>query len=53
MAQWTKRWIKSVADASWQKTSAEVAALLRDAGFTRIEARSVCYWIKTFAILAE
>jgi ubiquinone/menaquinone biosynthesis C-methylase UbiE len=53
LAQRTNRWTKGVAGKSWQKTSAEVSALLRGAGFTKIEARPVRYWIKTFAILAE
>jgi ubiquinone/menaquinone biosynthesis C-methylase UbiE len=53
VAQRTNRWIKWIAGTSWQKTSAEVQGLLRDAGFTHIEVKPVRYWIKTFAIVAE
>jgi len=53
LAQRTNRWIKRIAGVSWQKTSAEVQGLLKDAGFTHIEIRPVRYWIKTFAIVAE
>jgi hypothetical protein len=38
---------------SWQKTSDEIKALLQKAGFSKIEARPVRYWIKTFALVAE
>jgi len=53
LAQRTNRWIKWIAGTSWQKTSAEVQGLLKDAGFTHIEVKPVRYWIKTFAIVAE
>lgn len=53
LAQCTNHWMRRIAGMSWQKTSAEVTSLLREAGFTRIEAKPVRYWIKTFAILAE
>ena len=53
LAQKANRWTKGIAGKSWQKTSGEIVALLRDAGFTRIEITPVRYWIKTFAILAE
>jgi ubiquinone/menaquinone biosynthesis C-methylase UbiE len=53
LTQRTNAWLKIIAGTTWQKTSAEVAALLRGAGFTRIEITPVRYWIKTFAIVAE
>jgi ubiquinone/menaquinone biosynthesis C-methylase UbiE len=53
LAQWMNAWTKRVAGRSWQKTPAEVCALLSAAGFTRIEVRPVPYWIRTFAIVAE
>jgi ubiquinone/menaquinone biosynthesis C-methylase UbiE len=53
LAQKTNWWTRPVAGRSWQKTSGEVAALLRTAGFSRIEINPVRYWIRTFAILAE
>lgn len=53
IAQTLNRWIKSIAGNSWQKTSAEIVTLLRDAGFTKIDVTPVRYWIKTFAIVAE
>jgi ubiquinone/menaquinone biosynthesis C-methylase UbiE len=53
LAQMMNGWTKRIAGMSWQKTAAEICALLSDAGFTRIEVRPVRYWIKTFAIVAE
>ena len=53
LAQKTNRWIRSIAGTSWQKTSAEIVAVLREAGFTTFEVHPVRYWIKTFAIVAE
>jgi ubiquinone/menaquinone biosynthesis C-methylase UbiE len=53
LTQATNRWAKSIAGNSWQKSSAQIATLLRSAGFTRIEVSPVRYWVKTFAILAE
>jgi len=52
-AQWMNRWLKPIAGMSWQKTSDEIKALLQEAGFSKIEARPVRYWIKTFALVAE
>jgi ubiquinone/menaquinone biosynthesis C-methylase UbiE len=53
LTQRTNAWMKIIAGTSWQKTSAEVATLLRGVGFTTIEITPVRYWIKTFAIVAE
>jgi len=53
LAQRVNGWTKRIAGRSWQKTPAEICALLRATGFTRIEVRPVPYWIKTFAIVAE
>ena len=53
LAQRMNAWTKRVAGRSWQKTPAEICALLRAAGFTRVEVRPVPYWIRTFAIIAE
>ncbi len=53
LTQATNRWTKGVAGKSWQKSSAQIAAILRGAGFSRVEVSPVRYWIKTFAILAE
>jgi ubiquinone/menaquinone biosynthesis C-methylase UbiE len=53
LAQRVNHWTKWIAGNSWQKTAAEVAALVKDAGFTNVEIKPVCYWIKTFAIVAE
>ena len=53
LTQKTNCLTKRIAGQSWQKTSSELAGLLRHAGFARIEIKPVPYWIKTFAILAE
>jgi len=53
LAQKTNWWTRPIAGRSWQKTSGEVAALLRSAGFSRVEVKPLRYWIRTFAILAE
>jgi ubiquinone/menaquinone biosynthesis C-methylase UbiE len=53
LAQKSNCWTKAVAGQSWQKTSNEVIALVRAAGFSQVEVTRVCYWIKTFAIVAE
>ena len=53
LTQKTNCFTKRIAGQSWQKTSSELAGLLRHAGFARIEIKPVPYWIKTFAILAE
>ena len=53
LAQKMNRWMKPIAGRSWQKTSSEIAALLREARFPSIEVKPVRYWIKTFAIIAE
>ena len=53
LAQRTNWWTRPIAGRSWQKTSGEVATLLRRAGFLRVEVKPVRYWIRTFAILAE
>src|SRR5262249_43438271 len=53
LAQKTNWWTRPIAGRSWQKTSEEVAILLRRAGFLRVEVKPVRYWIRTFAILAE
>jgi ubiquinone/menaquinone biosynthesis C-methylase UbiE len=53
LAQRMNAWTKRVAGRSWQKTPAEVCALLSATGFTRVEVRPVPYWIRTFAIIAE
>jgi ubiquinone/menaquinone biosynthesis C-methylase UbiE len=53
LAQRTNRWTRWIAGQSWQKTSEEVIALVSDAGFARVELKTVRYWIQTFAIVAE
>ena len=53
LAQATNCLTKSIAGKSWQKTSAQIATLLRSAGFSRVEIKPLRYWIKTFAIVAE
>ena len=53
LAQRTNCWTRWLAGRSWQKTSTEVRTILAKAGFKRIEVRPVCYWIKTFAVIAE
>lgn len=53
LAQRANRWTKWIAGESWQKKRHEVVALMRAAGFTRIEIHPVRYWIKTFAVVAE
>jgi ubiquinone/menaquinone biosynthesis C-methylase UbiE len=53
LAQRMNAWTKRVAGMSWQKTAAEICALLSAAGFKRVEVRPVHYWIRTFAIVAE
>ena len=53
LAQKSNHWIKAVAGKSWQKTSDEIVALVRAAGFSQVEVKPVPYWIKTFAIIAE
>lgn len=53
LAQKMNCWTKAIAGRSWQKTSAEIVALVSDAGFSQIEVKPVPYWIETFAIVAE
>jgi ubiquinone/menaquinone biosynthesis C-methylase UbiE len=53
LTQKTNCLTKRVAGQSWQKTCAEIASLLRHAGFTRIEIKPLRYWIKAFALVAE
>jgi ubiquinone/menaquinone biosynthesis C-methylase UbiE len=53
LTQKTNCLTKSIVGRSWQKTSDEMAGLLRAGGFTRIEVKPVRYWVKTFVILAE
>ena len=53
LTQKTNCLTKRIAGQSWQKTSSELAELLRHAGFARVETKPVLYWIKTCAILAE
>lgn len=53
LAQFANRWVKVIAGRSWQKSSAEVEALARAAGFAQVTVKRVPYWIKTFAVVAE
>lgn len=53
LAQQVNPLTKYVAGKTWQKTSHEVLALVREAGFTRIEINPVRYWIKTFSVVAD
>jgi ubiquinone/menaquinone biosynthesis C-methylase UbiE len=53
LAQRVNQWTKWIAGNSWQKTSSEVSTLVKAAGFSQVEVKPVCYWIKTFAIVAE
>jgi ubiquinone/menaquinone biosynthesis C-methylase UbiE len=53
LAQRVNPWTKWIAGTSWQKTGIEVSTLVGAAGFAHIEVKRVCYWIKTFAIVAE
>lgn len=41
LAQKMNHWTKHIAGRSWQKTSSEIVALLRAAGFTHIEVKPV------------
>ncbi|HEX2746785.1 MAG TPA: class I SAM-dependent methyltransferase [Verrucomicrobiales bacterium] len=53
LAQRVNHWTRWIAGHSWQKTAEEVSALVKQSGFDRIEVHPVCYWIRTFAIVAE
>jgi ubiquinone/menaquinone biosynthesis C-methylase UbiE len=53
LVQGVNRWTKPIAGITWQKTVAEALKLVEEAGFTRVQASLVPYWIKTWLIVAE
>jgi ubiquinone/menaquinone biosynthesis C-methylase UbiE len=53
LAQRVNRWTRNIAGDSWQKHGEEVAALVRNSGFTSVELKPVRYWFKTFLIVAD
>jgi ubiquinone/menaquinone biosynthesis C-methylase UbiE len=53
LAQRVNRWTRKIAGDAWQKHGEEVAALVRNSGFTSVELKPVRYWFKTFLIVAD
>ena len=53
IAQRINQWTRNLSGDSWQKHGEEVAAMVSRSGFASVELKPVCYWFKTFLIVAD